>query len=184
MYLDEVLPRYDVAEFHATWVDASPVRIYEAVKQVTPAEIPSFVVLMTLRALPGRLTKKTPAIARHHSLLAQALMSGFVLLGEKADEEIVLGIAGQFWKPTGAVVHLADEAEFAAFNPPGHVKAAMNFHIAEEDDSCRVTTTTRVLATDRAALRKFRPYWLIVRPGSGAIRRGWLRAIKRRAERS
>ncbi len=37
-------------------------------------------------------------------------------------------------------------------------------------------------ATDAAARRRFRLYWLAIRPFSGLIRRLWLRAIKRRAE--
>jgi hypothetical protein len=36
---------------------------------------------------------------------------------------------------------------------------------------------------DAAARRAFAHYWLVVRPGSGAVRRSWLRAIRRRAER-
>jgi hypothetical protein len=45
-----------------------------------------------------------------------------------------------------------------------------------------LSTETRVLATDAAARRRFRRYWLAIRPFSGLIRRVWLRAIKRRAE--
>ena len=40
----------------------------------------------------------------------------------------------------------------------------------------------RVHATDTAARRAFARYWTVIRPGSGFIRRMWLRAIKRRAE--
>jgi hypothetical protein len=42
-------------------------------------------------------------------------------------------------------------------------------------------TETRVLASDADARRRFRAYWLVVRPWSGAVRREWLRAIERRA---
>jgi hypothetical protein len=36
---------------------------------------------------------------------------------------------------------------------------------------------------DAAARRKFGAYWLVICPGSALIRRMWLRAIERRAER-
>jgi hypothetical protein len=44
----------------------------------------------------------------------------------------------------------------------------------------RVTTETRVQGTDAAASLKFRLYWLVIRLGSGAIRRSWLKAVERR----
>jgi hypothetical protein len=43
-------------------------------------------------------------------------------------------------------------------------------------------TETRVLATGPRAKRAFAAYWLVVRPGSGLIRRELLRAVARRAE--
>jgi hypothetical protein len=46
----------------------------------------------------------------------------------------------------------------------------------------RVTTETRVFADNAAAARRFAVYWRVIQPGSDLIRRGWLRAIKRRAE--
>jgi hypothetical protein len=46
----------------------------------------------------------------------------------------------------------------------------------------RLSTETRIAATDARARRRFAAYWLVVRPGSGLIRRLWLRAVKKRAE--
>jgi hypothetical protein len=40
-----------------------------------------------------------------------------------------------------------------------------------------------VACTDPASARRFARYWWLIRPASGAIRRSWLSAIKRRAER-
>jgi hypothetical protein len=41
-----------------------------------------------------------------------------------------------------------------------------------------------VFATDPASLRSFTAYWRTILPGSAIIRRQWLAAIKRRAEKS
>jgi hypothetical protein len=46
-----------------------------------------------------------------------------------------------------------------------------------------LTTETRIQGTDERARRSFRRYWRLVMPGSAAIRRAWLRAIRKRAER-
>jgi hypothetical protein len=39
-----------------------------------------------------------------------------------------------------------------------------------------------VACTDASSARRFARYWRLIRPASGAIRRSWLAAIKRRAE--
>jgi hypothetical protein len=58
----------------------------------------------------------------------------------------------------------------------------MGFRAEAADGGTLLTTETRVLATDEAARRRFGRYWRVIRPGSGAIRRSWLRAAARRAE--
>jgi hypothetical protein len=47
---------------------------------------------------------------------------------------------------------------------------------------CRVTTETRVQATDKAARSTMSKYWRLIYPGSGLIRRAMLDAIRVRAE--
>ena len=61
----------------------------------------------------------------------------------------------------------------------GALAIAANFRY----DGIRLTTETRVKAADARTRAGFRLYWLVIRPFSGLIRREWLRAIARRAER-
>jgi hypothetical protein len=46
----------------------------------------------------------------------------------------------------------------------------------------RLTTETRVYATDASSRRRFAGYWRVIYPGSALIRRMWLRAVRERAE--
>ena len=55
--------------------------------------------------------------------------------------------------------------------------------IVAEGAGSRLSTETRVVTTDAATRRTFARYWLVVRTGSGLIRREMLRELKRRAER-
>ena len=103
---------------------------------------------------------------------------GFVQLGERLAEELVVGAIGRFWSLTGNRPRPTDD--FSAFSEPGYAKAAMNFTVRPEGAGSRITTETRVVGTDADAKRKFRRYWLVIRLGSGAIRRSWLKAIRRR----
>jgi hypothetical protein len=75
-------------------------------------------------------------------------------------------------------------ADFVAFDEPGWVKVAMDLRVEPERGGTRILTETRVLATDAVARRSFGAYWLLIRAGSGLIRRDLLRGIARRAEAS
>ena len=55
--------------------------------------------------------------------------------------------------------------------------------VSDAAGGTRLTTETRVFAPDRSVRRRFALYWTAIRPGSGMIRRMWLRAVKRRAVR-
>ena len=75
---------------------------------------------------------------------------------------------------------------FLAFDAPGWARAAMNFSVAESGPRPHAGSPPRRASPPptRAARRRFGAYWLFVRPGSGLIRRMWLRAVKKRAERA
>ena len=49
-----------------------------------------------------------------------------------------------------------------------------------DDSGSRLVTETRVESTDARARRLFALYWLVIRLGSGLIRRDLLRAVRRR----
>ena len=74
--------------------------------------------------------------------------------------------------------------EFVAFDEPGFAKAVVNLSAQAIDGGTVLTTETRVKLTDAEARRTFRRYWRVVMPGSALIRRAWLRAIRKRAERA
>ena len=174
MLLDEVMPDYDVHELHSLWVPAEHRDAYDAVKAVSAREVRLFGPLMRLRTF-GRSSRVFDPDA---PLLGAMVKVGFMELGERPGEEIVLGAIGRFWSPLGNKPRVVDD--FFAFAEPGYSKAALNFRVTPERDGSRITTETRIAGTDAEATRKFRRYWLLIRLGSGAIRRSWLRAIRRR----
>jgi hypothetical protein len=175
--LAEVMPRYDVQERHELWVPAAPRDAYEAVKAVSAREVRLFGPLMRLRTF-GRARRVFDPQA---PLLEEMLKIGFVKLGERPGEEIVVGAIGRFWSPTGN--RPRETEDFGRFDEPGYAKAAMNFTVRPEREGSRIATETRIVGTDAAATRKFRRYWLLIGVGSGAIRRSWLKAIRRRLSR-
>ena len=110
---------------------------------------------------------------------------GFTRLAEITGRELVFGLAGRFWRPDGGLRRLSGREDFQSFTEDGCVKTAWNLRIVVVGAGrCVLSTETRIQCFGPAARRKFRLYWTLVGPFSGAIRMGLLRGVKRRAERS
>jgi hypothetical protein len=184
--LDEALRGHDFREHHARYIDAPPEHVDEAVRAVTIRDMPLARLLFALRAAPARLRRKPTRFGEVDApLLGLALDVAFGPLGDDPGNEVVIGMIGQPWKLVGGESRRFERPEeFMAFAEPGFVKAAMNFRFEPAGAGTRVTTETRVLATDSASRRSFRRYWLVIRPGSGLTRSAWLRAAARRAKHS
>lgn len=184
MLIDDYLPRYDVTEYHERHVAAPPARTYAAIWGADLAASLFVRTLLALRTVPSLIAD--PAgwrrLPRAGVTLRDVLQLGFFLLGEDPGREVVLGVIGRFWQPTGNLLP-GDRARFLAPQAPGTARAAWNFTVAQRaGGGSLLTTETRVLCADAPSLRSFRRYWLLVGPFSGLIRRHMLAAIRTAAE--
>jgi hypothetical protein len=178
--LDDFLPRYDFNEVHSVATSATPAAVMDAIRGVTPGEVPVLVALMAIRSLPALLRRRR--LPLRGPLLDGFRKSGFVTLHE-APDELVVGGVGRFWEPSGGLRRI-DPGEFGGFAEPGFAKAALNFEIKRIGERTLLTTETRIATTDDRSRRRFARYWRVVHPGSALIRLAWLRAIRKRAERA
>ena len=183
--LDVLLPRTDFSERHSRVIRAEPDAVCDAFKALTPRELPTSRLLMTVRSLPARMAGRRGLPSQSDvPLLHQLLDLGFVLLEDVPGRVLTAGLISQMWRRGGRTVVPADRDGFLAFNEPGFVKAALMFRFLDQEDGTTLAETeTRVMATDAAARRGFGRYWSLIRGFSGLIRRDWLRALARRAER-
>ena len=95
----------------------------------------------------------------------------------------MLGLLGRFRTPRGEIQPDVSAATFRAGPPAGRALAGWSFDVRPRShDRTELRTETRVWCAPDARL-KFRLYWLVVRAGSGLVRRSMLRAIRRHAER-
>jgi hypothetical protein len=187
--LDDIVPEFQFGEFHERLVRASPEAVDHAIRSVPADEIRFFRTLTLLRnpaRLFGRQRENILNPPAGKPVLEVALASGFVMLSDERGREIVLGTL--VVRPPGARLAVSNDPaatarRFAELSTPGYAKAAMNFRIEPRlDGSCRVTTETRVFATDSASARRFATYWRFILPGSSLLRVTWLGAIAARAE--
>jgi hypothetical protein len=181
--IDEFAPAWQFREVHRIRVLAPEPHIYRSIKKVTAEEVTLFRALTWIR----RFGRAGPAgilnPPAHEPLLEVATRTGFLLLADDSVRELAFGIVVIAPPETRRPV---TPEQFKDLSAPGIAKAVMDFRIEEAGDDGRsvVSTETRVQATDASARRRFARYWALIRPGSGFIRRMWLRAIKRRAEES
>ncbi|MEO8026762.1 MAG: hypothetical protein ABI823_09815 [Bryobacteraceae bacterium] len=174
--LDRWLPEWQFDERHSIEIRASEAAIGEVLRSLTPGEIPLVRVLMWLRQPFARPSSRAP------KPILEAAQSGLFVLLDDTPGELVMGLAGRFWTPSGVRVALSSPQAFTEFERLGFAKAAVNFRIEPIGDRFRLTTETRILTYGTAAQIKFGLYWwLAVRWGSGWIRMLWLRAIRRKA---
>jgi hypothetical protein len=197
MLIDDFMPVYDFSEKHDIVIRASAENVSRALETADFSE--SFIVrwLLRLRGMSGK-----------NITLRSLRDTKFKILAEKLNEEIVIGLAGKFWTPTGAMQDV-DAGNFREFDKPGFAKAAWNFAIGKSNaetpetpetpetrdtpgtagasgalkhDVTIVTTETRIQCMDDTSRSRFGFYWTFIQPFSGWIRNEMLAVVKRKAE--
>lgn len=172
MLLDEALPSWDRRTVHRIATDSPPPALLSAVQAVTWREVPVFRALLTIRGLGrGGLAPDAP-------ILDWFASNGFRQVGRTDDELLVVAV--QPLRGRDEPQTPPDLDTFREHREPRSIKIATNFRTADGF----LVTETRVLGTDARSRRLFAAYWLVIRAGSGLIRRVWLRAIRSRAAAS
>jgi hypothetical protein len=144
--------------------------------------------MLDLRSLPAKLMGKSWSSVSHQSkpFLDQMYEGGFVPLAEELNSEVVFGMIGQPWKLTGGIdPDIPDSQTFLSFDDPAFAKVAANLAVTLDGEGrIHCNTETRIHVPNPNTRRKFAFYWRIISMGSGWIRVLWLRAIKKKAEKS
>ena len=170
MLLDRFLPVYEVRTRYQDFLPAPAEQAYALARDLDWSRSPLVSLLFKLRGL-GQ-TRLKPSLENMQKL-------GFLVLGEEPGRELVVGVVGRFWLPSGGVQRVSP-ADFVGFDRPGYAKAAVNF-LADPlpGGGCLLSTETRVQCLGPQARRYFRLYWALIGPFSGLIRKEALRLVRR-----
>lgn len=172
MFQDKYLPEYHFDEKHSIVINASVSKVFPCIEDLDFSHSKVIRLLFALRGLPASMMNIT-GLEEHR----------FYTLGRKQDDEIVIGLIGQFWKPSGNL-QVFKTNEFVPFKEPGFAKSTWNFKLVPlTPQSTYLETVTRIYCTDGLSRKKFSGYWFFIKPFSGLIRKEMLRALKRKAER-
>lgn len=176
MLIDKYLPTYDVSNKYAVTVNASPERVFQAVRRLDITSASLSMLLFRLRGISEAWAEEKKYD------LDSFLKTGFVVLGEDPSQEFVLGLIGKPWMPAGDLVDFTAK-EFAGFDKPGYSKIAWNFTVRPLDEGkSLLETETRILNTDSSSKWTFGVYWFFVGSLSGLTRKEILEVIKHQAE--
>ncbi len=178
--IDEFLPDYDFRSVYQIRIDTTREVVYDCLLHSDFTDLRLTRLLMTLRS-----GKRMPRQKRPGGLLQRLDGTGLVVLEEVPDDEIVIGVAGRFWRPDGERCMYLTAAEFRNFSRIGFARAAWNFVLRgglTETETTVLSTETRIECFGPRARWKFRIYWGLVAPFSGLIRKEMLRVVKINAE--
>ena len=172
------MPAYDFSEEHDTTIRASAETVYAAVDSFNFNES---TVIRWLFRLRGLASKNSCDASGQTLTLRDITKFDFVVLGEKPNDEILFGLIGKFWQPTGDLQRVKAE-DFISFDKSGYAKAVWNFALTKSAaKETLLTTETRVQCTDEASRSRFGFYWTFIKPFSGWIRAEALRLAKEKA---
>ncbi|WP_367127686.1 hypothetical protein [Saccharothrix sp. HUAS TT1] len=178
--IDTVLPAWEHREHHARRVAAPPERVWAALVDLRVSDLPLTMALVRLRGGPVAWLRGVQAPPDTRALTSFAPKP--VL--DDPPHEIVLADVARYTRlaPGRPDLPRGDGAAFTAFDEPGWTKVVMNFRLDPDGEhGTLLSTETRVHSTDATTRLAFRPYWLLVRFGSGLIRRDLLAATARTA---
>lgn len=178
--LDAFLPASHFRNADWVRIPAPPSAVYSAIRQVTANEVQGFVPFaVALHAPRFRLTARE-RVLMDRPMLEAMREEGYVLLGERPGQEIVVGAIGQFW--ADRYVRLRGPNDFRAFRDPRYARIAMNVWVrGDGKGGSLVSTETRAFCPDPQARQKFEGSWRLWTPGGSLVRTQWLNAVRRRA---
>jgi hypothetical protein len=177
--LADVVPEFDHVTRQARVIDAPRTVVWEELHKLQLRSLPVTMVLGAVRALPLLLTGKGSGGLSRPFLDVVPIP----VLSSEPPSSVVFGGVLQAWRLTGGDQPPSLDAEgVRSFVEPGWVKIAMDFRLRPAVGGTHLSSETRVQSTDEATRRRFERYWLVVRPGSSAIRWEVLTAVAVKAE--
>lgn len=196
MLIDDYLPAFDVSDSVAIVVNADVAATWRALMDVDLIAVGrqrrAVGMFAALRALPEMVTRllhgeSFPAAPDRLRLRDSArippALGGWVLLDERPNEEIALGLVGKFWLPVIEYATVSRES-FREFAQPGYAKTVYALSVqALDGHRTLLTGVMRTATTDPASRRWFRSYWTFgVGSGAHVLVNGLLEVTKELAE--
>ncbi len=181
MTLDKIIPEYSSKEYHEIIADASVDDVKNALRVTGVKDIPVAKMLMIARGIADENKDMSDKASNNCKDSTTFVTPDFNFIIADSSELLTMMVLKTKGKTPPPV--FSSFKEFVAFNDPGYVKVAINFHFKSlENGKTLVSTETRNLPITSRDSRIFNAYWRVIYPGSAIIRRLWLEALCKNAE--
>ncbi len=185
--IDSLLPDFAFNEFHEVRINASIEKIKQVLQVTGVKDIPAAHLLMKIRGIADEdvnLSDRASNNIVSSDTVSTPDFNFFIVAPDEWITVMILKsviITNNANKP--APPEISTLEQFIAFNKPGYVKVAVNFHfISTGNNETILTTETRNNGITLKDNRVFGYYWRIIYPGSAIIRRIWLDTIRKKAQ--
>ncbi|GBR52872.1 hypothetical protein [Gluconobacter sphaericus] len=167
---------FDFSERHSILIRARPESILNSVRRYRLGDDPLLRPALYLRGLPARLLHTPPPPPLE--------LQDFTLLSQ-TDRSLIYGLKGSFWRTNYGLRRFDTPMEFLGDRDASSATLVLSFMTMPAGrERTRLVTQTHILCPTSYVRRRFLPYWLIIRPVSGLLRRRMLSQIKVRCEQS
>ncbi|WP_082784174.1 hypothetical protein [Acetobacter tropicalis] len=174
-WVEKLLPRVDFRERHSIDITASAGSILDRAADYRLKNDPLVRCAIALRELPLRVLGRTvrPPFDR----------DDFTFLGRDGENALAFGLIGTFWKADYGLLPCSSVEDFLSCTNLDVCKLVLSYTIQPlTRRRQRLTTETCVFCPTPATRRHFAPYWYLIRPVSGLIRRRMLASVRTQAE--
>lgn len=174
--LAQALPGAEFTEHHDVVVEATPERVWTALRATRWSDLRVTLPLMAIRGLGPRVPEGETGL-----LIGPGGPTPVVHLQEGCRATGV-SVAQPWRARPERGPRMTSLAAVKAFAEPGWLKMGMEFELHPlPGGRTRLSTVTLCEPTDEVARARFARYWRAIRPFSGLIRMDMLRAVRRRA---
>jgi hypothetical protein len=172
--IDTWLPGCHARLHHARTSTATPDALWDAAQAVRLRDSPRL-----LRLIRWRLGKHTPP---PDTTFEEFFRTGVFMLLEEGERQIVSGVAGRIWSPSGDYAEFETAGEYREYHRPGTAKVVISIGVREHERGSEIVHEGRVWCTDRRTRLIFHPFWAVVSPFARFIYSEGFAVAVRRAE--
>ena len=197
MLVEEFLPVYDASDAVATVVETDLSTTWTELIELDLIDVgrrrPLVAFLGALRILLEMVRhllhgERPPQAPKHLRLRETTTLpldhGGWILLDERPQEEIALGLVGKFWRPVIAFAPVTRDT-YLEFQEPGYAKTSTRSQFAPSMRRTLLSGVMRTATTDEHARRWFRRYWTLgVGSGGHVLVHGVIDLIREAAEQA
>ncbi len=146
--LNKYLKPFQFSEYHEIHIQSQARVIFPLIKRIDFKKSKLIKLLFTLRGLPRKMDS-----------IDGFLEQGFILLEEKADDEMIVGFL--FGIPIKELKRISPD-QFASFDDRNFIKGVWNFKLKKSGTGNLLSTETRVFCPTRITKLLFAIYWFCI----------------------